>query len=199
VSAALAWRTPDGRHVGVDDVAAAVRAAPARAGRTRVTAVDGPSGAGKTTLATALAAALGGAPVVHMDDLYPGWDGLAAAVPRLVEQVLDPLRAGLPAAYRRYDWVAGRYAEEHPVPAAEHLVVEGVASGSVPCAPALALIVWVEAPRPLRFARGIERDGEAFRPHWERWAVQEERHFAAHRTRERADLVLDGGGGAAGG
>jgi uridine kinase len=187
----LRWRTPAGRAVGVDDVAAAVRAAPARAGRTRVAAVDGPSGSGKTTLAAALAAALG-APVVHMDDLYPGWDGLAAAVPRLVEQVLDRLREGRPAAYRRYDWVAGRYAEEHAVPAADHLVVEGVASGSLPCAPALSLLVWVEAPLSLRFERGMERDGEAYRPHWERWAVQEAAHFAEHRTRERADLVLDG-------
>ncbi len=40
-------------------------------------------------------------------------------------------------------------------------------------------------------SRGIARDGEAYRPHWERWAEQEARLYAADRTRERADLVID--------
>ena len=40
-----------------------------RLGRTRLIAVDGRSGAGKTWLASELATPLG-APVIHMDDLY---------------------------------------------------------------------------------------------------------------------------------
>ncbi len=40
--------------------------------------------------------------------------------------------------------------------------------------------------------RGVERDGEAFRPHWERWARQEEAMFDAERTKERARLIVDG-------
>jgi hypothetical protein len=40
-------------------------------------------------------------------------------------------------------------------------------------------------------ARGIARDGEAFRPHWQRWARQEEQVFGADQNRERADLVID--------
>jgi hypothetical protein len=51
--------------------------------------------------------------------------------------------------------------------------------------------VWVEAERPVRFARGIERDGETYRPPWERWARQEAALFAADGTRDRADVVLD--------
>ena len=46
----------------------------------------------------------------------------------------------------------------------------------------------------MRFARGIARDGEAYRPHWERWARQEDALFAADRTRDRADVVLDTSG-----
>ena len=38
------------------------------------------------------------------------------------------------------------------------------------------------------------RDGEAFAPYWEQWAAAEAEHFARHRTRERAHLVLDGAG-----
>ncbi len=42
-----------------------------------VIAIDGPAGAGKTTLATNLALALAQdlrVQIIHMDDLYDGWD-----------------------------------------------------------------------------------------------------------------------------
>src|SRR5665811_2548520 len=76
-----------------------------RCGTTKVVAVDGPSGAGKTDFAAALAERLPSAQLLHMDDLYPGWDGLAQAVADLHDQVLAPLAAGEQAAYRRWDWV----------------------------------------------------------------------------------------------
>src|SRR5690606_18988766 len=57
--------------------------------------VDGRSGAGKTDLAAAAARLLDrsghAARVVHLEDLYPGWSGLAAALPRLCEEVVAPL------------------------------------------------------------------------------------------------------------
>lgn len=169
-------------------VAALVRERRARAGATRVVALDGPSGSGKSTLAEELSPALDGAPVVHMDDIYPGWDGLEDAVPRLLEWVVEPLVTGGQARYRRYDWDRGRYAEWHVVPPSPVLVVEGVGSGARAAGPYLAALVWVDAPRDLRLERGIRRDGEAFRPHWERWAAQEDAHFAAEGTRARADV-----------
>jgi hypothetical protein len=51
--------------------------------------------------------------------------------------------------------------------------------------------VFVDADTALRMRRGIERDGEAYRPQWQRWADQEAALFSADATRERADLVLD--------
>ncbi|MBC3762064.1 hypothetical protein ACUN7V_12695 [Quadrisphaera oryzae] len=166
----------------------------AGAGGVRVLAVDGPSGSGKTTLAAAVGGVLRGRGVstaeVHMDDLYPGWDGLAEAVGLVTAQVLEPLTSGAPAAFRRWDWVAHTWAERVPVPTAAVVVVEGVGCGSRPCAPHLTALVWVEADDDERMRRGIERDGEAYRPHWERWAVQERALFAAEGTRDRADVVL---------
>lgn len=169
-----------------------VLAAPPRCGRTRLVCVDGPSGSGKSTLAGRVAAALGGAPVLHMDELYPGWDGLAAAVPLLHEQVVAPLAAGRPARYRRYDWHRAEFAEEHDLGTPPLLIVEGVASGARVVAGRTALLVWIEAPRDERFRRGIARDGETYRPHWERWARQESVHFAAEGTAARADVRVDG-------
>ena len=54
------------------------------------------------------------------------------------------------------------------------------------------MLGWVEAPYDLRLRRGLERDGDAFAPHWEQWAADEKVHFARERTRERADLLVDG-------
>ena len=74
--------------------------------RTRVVAIDGQGGAGKTTLARAVAEALGDAPVVHTDFASPEdpkdwWR-------RLLADVLCPLSQGRAGRYRPYDWVAGR-------------------------------------------------------------------------------------------
>ncbi|MBM6403770.1 hypothetical protein JQN72_05880 [Phycicoccus sp. CSK15P-2] len=173
----------------VDAVLAVLATAPPRCGGTRVVAVDGPSGSGKTTLAKGLVDALG-CPSVHMDEIFPGWDGLAASVPLLVEQVLTPLSRGEEATYRLWDWEAGRWGGSRTVAAAPVLVLEGCGSSVGPAGDHAAVRVWVEAGRAERMRRGIERDGEAFRPHWERWAAQEAALFAADGTRSRADLVL---------
>jgi uridine kinase len=180
--------------LALTDLVARLRESPARAGSTRVLAIDGRGGSGKTMLADRLASLLD-APVVHMDDLFPGWDGLAAAVPLLTEQVVAPLAAGKAARYRRYDWDRGEFAETHELGRPAVLVVEGVAAGARPTAPYTSLLVWVEAPRAERMRRGLERDGETYRPHWERWARQEAAHFAADGTRARADVRVDGAPG----
>jgi hypothetical protein len=127
-----------------------------------------------------------------MDDLYPGWDGLADAVPLLHDRIVAPLAAGRAARYRRYDWVRGCYAEEHDLGVPPLLVVEGVASGARVVSDRSVLLAWIEAPLAERFRRGIARDGEAYRPHWERWSRQERAHFALDGTRARADVCVDG-------
>jgi cytidylate kinase len=172
-----------------DALAALARARPPRCGRARLVCVDGPSGSGKTTLAGRLAPLLGAA-VLHMDDLYPGWDGLAASVGLLHEQVVVPLAAGRPARWRGWDWAAERPGEVHELGVPGALVVEGAGCGSRVVAAHASLLVWVEAPSDVRRARGLARDGEAYRPHWERWAAQERALFAEERTRERADVVI---------
>jgi energy-coupling factor transporter ATP-binding protein EcfA2 len=160
-------------------------------GTTKVVAIDGPSGAGKTDFAAALAKLLPGAQILHMDDLYPGWDGLAQAVADVHDQVLAPLARGGRAAYRRWDWEHSRYAEWHHLAPTDLLLLEGVGSGARPGWPLVSTLLWLEAGRAERFRRGIERDGPAYLPHWERWAAREEELFRADGTRGRADLIVD--------
>ena len=126
-----------------------------------------------------------------MDDLFEGWSGL----PRIDAQLdglLGPLGEGRAGSYRRYDWLAGEYAETVTVEPVPLLVLEGVGSGASRFESLQTVLVWVEAPYDVRLRRGIERDGDAFAPHWEQWAADETELFARERTRERADLVVDG-------
>jgi len=168
-----------------------INRAQARCGATKVVAVDGPSGAGKTDFAAALAERLLTAQLLHMDDLYPGWDGLAQAVADLHDQVLVPLARGEQAAYREWDWEHKRYAGWHRLPATDLLLVEGVGSGARPGWPLVSTLIWLEADHDERLRRGIDRDGESYRPHWLRWAAHEEALFAVDGTRSRADLIID--------
>ena len=183
----------------IDRLVAEVWSAPARCGPTRLVAIDGPSGAGKTRLAARLTAALGGAPILHMDDLYSGWDGLAPGVAMLRAEVVGALATGGSASYRRWDWTRGVYAERHELGRPPLLIVEGVGAGAADPPSAdrhpprvTSLLIWLDAPEAVRKRRALTRDGAAYAPYWDRWAAQERTHFAWARTAERADVTLPG-------
>lgn len=175
----------------VESVARLALGAEPRCGDVLVVVVDGPSGAGKTTLGRSLGRRLD-ARVLHMDALYPGWDGLAASVGQLTTEVLEPFARGEDAAYGRWDWVHDRPAHPQPLPWTPRLVVEGCGSSVLPAGAYAAVRVWLEAPEDVRRDRALSRGGgDSYRPHWERWAAQERALFAADGTRARADLVVD--------
>ena len=185
-----------------DGLARRVYARPARLGRVRLVVVDGPSGAGKSTFANRLAtacAAPGMAPngtgvaIVRTDDLLDGWLDQFTFWPRLRDQVLNPLRAGRPARYRRYDWTAGRFGDQWVTVAPPGvLVLEGVSAARAAIRPTATLSVFVTAPASVRLARSLARDGAAMQPVLDRWRQAEERFFTADGTPGAVDLLVDG-------
>lgn len=142
--------------------------------------IDGRSGAGKSSLARALVAdwpLRGRVQLIALDSIYPGWDGLEDGVVAARSLILAPHARGLIGVWQRFDWDLEEYAEAHAVDPSLPLIVEG--SGILtPATARLADVrVLLEAPPVSRKRRALARDGESYRPHWDRWAEQEERHL----------------------
>ncbi|HXH79358.1 4-amino-4-deoxy-L-arabinose transferase [Nocardioides sp.] len=162
-------------------------AAPPTLGSGRLICIDGLAGAGKTTLAASLGD-LTGAPVLHADELLAGWGGLPC-LGATIEAVLRPLASGRASSWRRWDWLSSQWAETHPLEPTPLLVIDGVGCAASTYDDLITTLVWIEADRDVRLARGLERDGDDMHAHWEQWLDEEAALHVRDRTRERADLV----------
>jgi len=179
-------------------VADAVLAAPPRLGDVRALAVDGPSGSGKSSFATRLAAELTGRGVrvcVLATDDIATWADPAGWWPRMVTGVLDPVRAGRAGRYRRTEWITGvpRPGGFVDVPVPEVLILEGVTSGRVSVRDRMSLLVWVEVTDPaVRLSSAVARDGPDSRADLENWQEFERGWFAVDTPEAVADIRLVG-------
>src|SRR5580704_18646653 len=152
-----------GGRIGASLVAEIVRRAAPQAGHAYVIAIDGRSGAGKSSLAAVLQAELGtGAAVVALEDLYGGWNGLEHGIDLLVSEVLEPLSAGLAARVPRYDWVTAAWRPPWLLEPPKVLIVEGVGAGARRAATYESTLIWMQAPEVVRKKRALDRDGETF-------------------------------------
>jgi len=176
----------------LDSILAGITSAQAPLGmRTRIIAVDGLGGAGKSTLASSLAVTLGDAPVIRTDD-FASWDNPLDWWPRLLSQVLSPLSHDCPAHYQRYDWETKELAEWIDVPPSKHIILEGVSASREAFRPYLAFSVWVETPREDRLRRGLERDGEEAFSNWREWMAREDEYIEREQPQSHVDLVVSG-------
>jgi molybdenum cofactor guanylyltransferase len=180
---------------------------PPGAERPVVIAIDGPSCAGKSILATALALRSEGA-VLEGDDFY------RQRLPRLtvtqretmsdravVYAVIDwerlradallPLRAGQSATFQPYDWDAhdGRLAPPKIVPAAAVIIVDGVYAARPELADLVDVAVYLGVDPQVRAVRYAERTDD---PDWRRfWERGEAHYFRVVRPPASFDLRVD--------
>ena len=163
-------------------------------GATKVITIDGPAGSGKTTLANQLSKVLGNCPVIHMDDLYSGWnqDLITELAERISNQILQPISSGKTATYLKYDWAEEKFKVEESVEASKFLILEGVGAGHPKLNNQAALNIWIEASPKVLLDRLVMRDGEQLREQLVRWQTHEARYFDQLSIRSLADVHLTG-------
>ncbi|UKA49446.1 aminodeoxychorismate synthase component I [Arthrobacter sp. FW305-123] len=156
-----------------------------------IIAVDGRSGAGKTTLAVELAARLRQhhkVSLFHLEDIYPGWNGLMPGIERYVGTVLKPLSEGMAAEWTSWDWDKHYDGGLNVTLPAEIVIVEGVGAAAAPARSMLNAVVWVESPGEDRRRRALTRDGSTYEPYWESWAAQEDEWLSSDEVVTAADV-----------
>jgi len=202
----------------VDAVIAAIRARSVSAEHL-VVAIDGRSGSGKSTVAKAIAQAIG-AVIVPCDDFFAAsvsnteWNRrtpeqrAADAIDwrRLKREAIEPLRTGRPARWHAFDFVAGPRGDgtyplqRTPTELAPKPVVllDGAYSARPELAEVLDLTVLVEAAPRTREARLKAREAADFLWQWRaRWERAEEYYFGHVRPPSAFDVVLQTDGDAA--
>lgn len=155
--------------------------------------LDGGSGSGKTTLARQLAGELEAllgerVQLVHMDDLYPGWHGLAEGSRIVAETVLDERSP----RYPRWDWQGNARAGWVHLDPALPLLVEGCGAITRKSAVRADWRIWLEEDAEPRKRRALARDQGGFEAWWDIWAGQELVHWRTNRPWQLADVVLNG-------
>jgi energy-coupling factor transporter ATP-binding protein EcfA2 len=194
VSSALSRSSPDPVAAALETAAARVISAVTQvAASNPVVLIDGRSGAGKSSLARMLVAhwpLAGRVQLIALDSLYPGWDGLEAGVETAREQILVPHARGLIGVWQRWDWQLDQPAEAHAVDPSLPLIVEGAGLLTPSTARLGDIRLWLESPVVSRRHRALTRDGDTYRPHWERWARQEQRHVEEDEPMRFATHVI---------
>ena len=159
-----------------------------------IIAIDGPAGAGKTTLAHDIKLALAqkySIAEIHMDDLYDGWDN--ALTPHLTE-VLTYLtnahkrRAAI--SLSQYNWQESKFNPAIDIDRTELLILEGVGSGQMAIRDSLTALIWIDVESSQGLARVLQRDGIEIEKQMRKWLTTQEQHFLVEGTQKAADFVL---------
>jgi uridine kinase len=177
-----------------------------------VVALDGGSGAGKSTIAAMVQRQTGAAHVL-LDDFYntsvPEADLLKLSVrdrlqavfdwERVRRCVLEPLRAGRAGQWYAFDFLAGlrqngayglrsEVTELAPAPI---ILLEGSYSASPELADLIDLAVLIDVPVQERYRRVAVRDEAAFSEQWHRiWDDVETYYFTHVRPAKSFDLIV---------
>ena len=166
-----------------------------------VLALDGRCGAGKTTLAAALAQQFPASLTLHTDDFYlppaqrvRGWEKTPCAnmdLARLRDEALRPAYDGQAVLYRAYSCREGAYRPAQQLEARPLVILEGSYSHHPLLAGYETLRVFVTCAKTEQTRRLQAREGDRYPNFAARWIPLEEAYFAKFRIEETADFVVD--------
>lgn len=157
--------------------------------------IDGRAGAGKSTLALDLQNELFRSGesmprIIHMDDLYEGWNGLSLGAEYLQRVVLGPLLATGSSSWQEYNWGLEKRDRWREFSGGTPLIIEGCGSLNGYTSQVAHLRVWLDVSVEIRKQRWLERDGHIFDQYFGSWAAQELDFIAREKSPEFADFGL---------
>ncbi|MET3934452.1 hypothetical protein ABIE00_002498 [Arthrobacter sp. OAP107] len=163
-----------------------------RPDRPWIVAVDGRSGAGKTTLVDRLLARVPDSAVVHTDDV--AWHlSFFDWADELRDGVLEPLLQGEAVHYRPPGWVARERPGAIALPVGRSVVwVEGSGSSRQALSDLIDASIWVQCDNLEAQRRLQARDGQEEEDLHREWEEQEIPFLLQDRPWERATVIVAG-------
>jgi energy-coupling factor transporter ATP-binding protein EcfA2 len=170
---------------------------------TAIVLIDGRAGSGKSRFAGELAELIFQSEkqlpkLIHMDDLYPGWDGLRAGSSYLNRSILGPISKGKQADWQVWDWQLGaRGMANEPAngwrsfEGGNLIIVEGCGSVSVASSELADLTIWIESDSSQRKTRFSARDQGQFDSFWAAWSIQEDEFYEQEQTSELCEIRVE--------
>jgi uridine kinase len=164
-----------------------------RGNQTPIVLIDGRAGSGKSTFAEQLQQQLfrdgESAPrVIHMDNIFEGWDGLALGSDYMVRFILQPLARRETASWQDWSWVKNQRSSWREFSGGTPLIVEGCGSLTERSKEHADIAIWLEASEEVRRERWIQRERHLDK--FDFWAAQELDFYAREKSQSLADLVI---------
>ena len=164
-----------------------------RGNQTPIILIDGKAGSGKSTFAESLQQQLfrdgESAPrVIHMDNIFEGWDGLALGSDYMVRFILQPLARRETASWQDWSWVKNQRSSWREFSGGTPLIVEGCGSLTERSKEHADISIWLEASEETRRERWIQRERHLEK--FDFWTAQELDFYAREKSQSLADLVI---------
>jgi len=157
-------------------------------------AIDGPAGAGKTTFAAKLEAELslkGTVRVIHMDDLYNGWENaLSNPLSEILDRISTAHLASREFVIKIFNWHTMTFDREKKIAPTDYLIIEGVGAAQQIVRETGATTYWLDIEPEIGLQRVLDRDGAHIEVQMRQWQVDQEKHFARDETRENCEFKL---------
>lgn len=164
-----------------------------------IVAIDGRCASGKTTLAAALAQRYD-CNLFHMDDFFlrpeqrtperfaePGGN---VDYERFAEELLQPLKSGLPFSYRAFDCSTFTLSQPVSVIPKKLTIIEGTYSLHPHFGDVQDLKVFLSVSPQVQRQRILQRPSFLHERFFRDWIPMEEQYFSGFRIREKCDLLL---------
>lgn len=157
-------------------------------------AIDGPAGAGKTTLATKFERDLSlnnSVSVIHMDDLYAGWENaLDEQLTQRLKEIVEAFTSHSTFTFSIFNWSSNSFDSFRTIEPTDILIIEGVGAGQKIVRDSGATLYWLDIEPSIGLERVLARDGHDIEHHMRTWQIDQARFFESDLTRNHADHII---------